>query len=163
MTRRRLCSGRSRLDPTLPRANNMMGLAALRKVASRRPRRIFARRSGCSLTLRRRTTTWAICWRPEGVREAAHHFEKAIAHDPEYVEARHSYGVVLALMQSYPRAVAELEAVIRLAPQLAQARLDLADALAAIGRVEEARAQFEAAAKSGDPWSARPRYPVCWI
>jgi hypothetical protein len=30
------------------------------------------------------------------------------------VEARHSYGVVLALMQSYPQAVAQLEAVIRL-------------------------------------------------
>ena len=67
------------------------------------------------------------------------------------MEARHSYGVVLALMQSYPQAVAELEAVIRLAPQLAQARLDLADVLAAMGRVTEARAQFEAAAKSGDP------------
>ena len=66
------------------------------------------------------------------------------------MEARHSYGIVLALMQSYPQAVAELEAVIRLAPQLAQARLDLADALTAMGRVTEARAQFEAAAKSGD-------------
>jgi hypothetical protein len=54
-------------------------------------------------------------------------------------------------MQSYPQAVAQLEAVIRLAPQLAQARLDLADALTAMGRVMEARAQFEAAAKSGDP------------
>ena len=31
--------------------------------------------------------------------EAAHHFEKAIAIDPAYVAARHSYGVVLALMR----------------------------------------------------------------
>jgi thioredoxin-like negative regulator of GroEL len=57
---------------------------------------------------------------------------------------------VLGLMQSYPRAVKELEAVIRLAPGLAQARLDLADVLVAMGRRQEARAQFEAAAKSGD-------------
>ena len=61
------------------------------------------------------------------------------------MEARHGYGLVLALMQSYPRAVAELETAVRLAPDRAPARVDLADVLATLGRLDEARREYLAA------------------
>jgi tetratricopeptide (TPR) repeat protein len=140
------------LNPTLPLAHNMMGLANVRKGdgAAAETHLREAIRAQPDLAEAHNNLGNLLAGR-KAYAEAAHHFEKAIASEPDYVEARHSYGVVLALIQSYPQAVAELEAVIRLAPQLAQARLDLADALAAIGRVTEARAQLETAAKSGDP------------
>ena len=73
------------------------------------------------------------------------HFEKAIRSAPAYVEARHGYGLVLALMQSYTRAVAELETAVRLAPDRAPARVDLADVLATLGRLDEARREYTGA------------------
>lgn len=140
------------LDPGMPLANNMMGLAALqqgsvdsaekylREAIRLQPDLAEAHNNLGNLLAGRRSYP-----------EAAHHFEKAVAQNPGYVAARHSHGVVLALMRAYPRAVKELEEVLRLSPQLAQARLDLADVLAEMGRTGEARAQLEAAAKSGDP------------
>ena len=48
-------------------------------------------------------------------------------------------------MQSYTRAAAELETAVRLAPDRAPARVDLADVLATLGRVDEARREYMAA------------------
>jgi tetratricopeptide (TPR) repeat protein len=139
-------------DPALPVANNMMGLAALRKGAVEAAEKHLreAIRQQPDLAAAHNNLGNLLAGR-KAYAEAAHHFETAVTHDPRHVAARHSHGVVLALMQSYRRAVEELEEAIRLAPHLAQARLDLADVLVMIGRVKEARAQFEAAAKSGDP------------
>ena len=49
-----------------------------------------------------------------------------------------------------PRAVVELAAVVRLAPSLAQAHLDLADVLTAMGRVDEAAREYTIAANGND-------------
>jgi Flp pilus assembly protein TadD len=48
-------------------------------------------------------------------------------------------------MQSYTRADAELETAVRLAPGRAAARVELADVLATLGRVGEARREYTAA------------------
>jgi len=140
------------LDPGMPLANNMMGLAALRQgngdVGEKYLREAI--RLQPDLAEAHNNLGNLMAGR-NAYAEAAHHFEKAVANDPGNVEVRHSLGVAFALMKSYPRAVAALQEVIRVAPQLVQARLDLADVLAVMGRREDARAQYEAAAKSGDP------------
>ena len=59
--------------------------------------------------------------------------------------------MVLALTKAYPKAVTHLETAIRLAPDLLPAHLDLADVLVSMGRRDEARTHFEAAARSADP------------
>jgi Flp pilus assembly protein TadD len=45
-------------------------------------------------------------------------------------------------MQSYTRAVTELETAVRLAPDRAPVRVDLADVLATLGRLDEARREY---------------------
>ena len=54
-------------------------------------------------------------------------FEKAIAANANYVEARHSYGLVLALMHAYGKARVQLQEALRLAPDSAEIRSDLED------------------------------------
>jgi tetratricopeptide (TPR) repeat protein len=140
------------LDATLPRAHNLMGLALLRKGSAIAAETHFRE---------------AICFQPDlaeahnnlgnvlagrrAYAEAGFHFAQAIDIDPSYVEAHHSYGLILALTKAYPKAVSELEAAIRLAPDLLTAHLDLAEVLVSMGRRGEARAHFEAAARSTDP------------
>ena len=139
------------VDPSLPRANNTVALAALRKGVPEEAETFFREAIRQQPDLPRRTTISATFWLGgKSTSEAAHHFEKAIAIDPAYVAARHSYGVVLALMRAYPKALVELETVVRLAPDLALARLDLADVLAALGRVDEAARELTIAARSND-------------
>ena len=139
------------LDPTLPLANNTMGLAALRKgvvgVAETHFREAI--RLQPDLAEAHNNLGNLLAGR-QAYAEAAYHFEKAIASNPRYVEARHSYGVTLALTGSHSRAVNELKAVIELAPRLATLHNDLADVLATMGRLEEARAHFTVAAEIGD-------------
>jgi len=48
-------------------------------------------------------------------------------------------------MKSYTRAIAALQAGVRLAPGLARAHTDLADVLAVTGRVDEAAREYELA------------------
>ena len=48
--------------------------------------------------------------------EAEYHFQRAIAINPKYAEAHHSYALVLALTQSYDQAVVELREAARLDP-----------------------------------------------
>jgi predicted CXXCH cytochrome family protein len=83
--------------------------------------------------------------------QAAYHFERAITSDPKYVQAHHSYGMLLLLMRSYDKALRELQETVSLDPNLAQAHCDLADVLAAQGRVAEARAHYQKAAEGSDP------------
>jgi tetratricopeptide (TPR) repeat protein len=137
------------LDPALPRAQNTMGLSALRTGSDAETHFREAIRLQPDFAEAHNNLGNLLAGRKEYA-EAAHHFEKAIGHDPKYIEARHSYGVVLALMKSYPKAAAELTTVVRLAPGLAQARLDLADVLVAMGRVDEAARELTIAARGND-------------
>ena len=68
------------LDPTLPLANNTMGLPTLRKGSVDAAETHFREAIRRSPIWPRRTTISVICW-PAGrrTREAAYHFEKAIA------------------------------------------------------------------------------------
>jgi tetratricopeptide (TPR) repeat protein len=139
------------LDPTLPLANNTMGLTALRKGSVETAERHFreAIRLQPDLAEAHNNLGNLLAGR-HAYAEAVHHFEQAIASNPQYVEARHSYGVTLALTGSYAKAATELEAVVKLAPLLAAVRLDLADVLTTMGKVDEARAHLTVASKTGD-------------
>ena len=140
------------LDPGTPRTNNTMGLTLLRQGDPDAAGRHFraAIRAQPDLAEAHNNLGNLLASR-RAYDEAGFHFAQAIASDPNYVEAHHSYGLVLGLTKAYPRAVAELETVIRLAPDLLTARLDLAEVLVSMGRRGEARAHFEAAARSADP------------
>jgi tetratricopeptide (TPR) repeat protein len=140
------------LDPDMPRANNTMGIAALRKnlpdIAETHFREAI--RIQPDLAEAHNNLGNLLAGR-RAYPEARHHFEKAIRSDPNYVDAQHSYGVVLALMGAHAEAIAALRAAIALAPDRPQVRMDLADELAAIGRVNEAVREYEIAAKATDP------------
>ena len=139
------------LDPDLPLANNTMGLASLRKGLDDAGERHLraAIRTQPDLAEAHNNLGNLLAGR-RAYAEAGHHFEQAIRSAPNYVEALHSYGVVLALTRSYPKAVTELQKVVKLAPGLAQAHVDLADVLGAMGRTEEAAREYEIAAKGDD-------------
>jgi Flp pilus assembly protein TadD len=84
--------------------------------------------------------------------EAAYHFQNALRSNPDYVQAHHSYGVVLAMTGEFAKAISPLRAALKLDPRLAQARLDLGDVLATMGRTAEAAREYELAIQAGtDP------------
>ena len=58
--------------------------------------------------------------------------------------------MVLALTRSYDKAVVELRHVVQSSPGLAQAHVDLADVLMAMGRVDEAAREYTIAANGND-------------
>ena len=93
-------AARARARSDLPRANNMMGLAALRKGVGAVAETHFreAIRLQPDLAEAHNNLGNLLAGR-KAYAEAAYHFEKAIRSDPNYVEARHSYGLVLALTQ----------------------------------------------------------------
>ena len=140
------------LDPDVPRANNTMGLALLRQGYPDAAGGHFraAIRAQPDLSEAHNNLGNLLAGR-RAYEEAGFHFAQAIASNPNYVEAHHSYGLVLALTKAYPKAVTELETAIRLAPDLLPAHLDLAEVLVSMGRRGDARAHFEAAARSADP------------
>jgi len=84
-------------------------------------------------------------------REAAFYFAQSLQSDPSSAGARHSYGLVLALLHQDGRAVEELHRAIDLEPGNEQARLDLADVLASSGHRLEATQQYEVVERSADP------------
>jgi tetratricopeptide (TPR) repeat protein len=139
------------LDPTMPLANNMMGLAALRKGMPDTAETHFreAVRMQPDLAEAHNNLGNVLAGR-RAYPEATHHFEQAIRSDPKYVDAHHSLGVVLALTGAHVEAIAALRAAIALADR-PQVRVDLADVLAAVGRVNEAAREYEIAAKATDP------------
>jgi predicted CXXCH cytochrome family protein len=140
------------VDASLPRAHNLMGLAQLktgRAAAAETHFRDAIRLQPDLAEAHNNLGNLLAARRAYG--EAGFHFAEAVGSDPNYVEAHHSYGVILALTKSYAKAVTELEAAIRLAPGLLTAHLDLAEVLVAMGRRGDARAHFDAAARSTDP------------
>ncbi len=140
------------IDPDTPRANNTMGLALLRQGDPDSAGRHFRSAIRAQPDLAEAHNNLGnVLASQRAYDEAGFHFAQAIRSDPNSVEAHHSYGLVLALTKAYPRAVVELETAIRLAPDLFAAHLDLAEVLVSMGRRAEARAHFEAAARSTDP------------
>ena len=139
-------------DAGIPLANNTMGLAALRKRMPEIAEKHFreAIRMQPDLAEAHNNLGNVLAGR-RAYAEASHHFENAIRTDPNYVDAHHSLGVVRALMGAHAEAITALRAAIVIAPDRPQVRIDLADVLATIGRVGEARREYEIAAKAADP------------
>jgi tetratricopeptide (TPR) repeat protein len=139
-------------DATLPPANNTMGLAMLKKGRADAAETYFREAIRMQPDLAEAHNNLGnLLAGQRAYEEAGFHFAQAIGSDPNYVEAHHSYGLVLALTKTYPKAVTELETAIRLAPNLLTAHLDLAEVFVSMGRRADARAHFEAAARSADP------------
>ena len=139
------------LDPDMPRANNTMGLTLLRQGYPDAAGRHFraAIRAQPDLAEAHNNLGNLLASR-RAYAEAGFHFDQAIRSDPDYVDAHHSYGLILALTGAQAKAALELATAVRLAPDRLPARLDLAEVLVALGRAREARAHFEAAARSAD-------------
>jgi len=74
--------------------------------------------------------------------EAATEFRQAITLRPEYIEARHNLGAALLRAGALMDAVVAFEAALRLRP-LARTHFALATTYAALGRVDDALAQYE--------------------
>lgn len=89
-------------------------------------------------------------------READAEFSRAIALDPKYALARHWYGEFLGLMGRYDEAITQLRLAIDLEPQSLAIQSDLIPPLLRAGRVAEARAVVEAAAKTNPNWPVIP-------
>jgi tetratricopeptide (TPR) repeat protein len=140
------------LDPMMPPANNTMGLFALKTGATDVAERHFreAIRLQPDLAEAHNNLGNLLAGR-HAYAEARHHFEQALRSDPNYVDARHSYGVVLALTGAHADAIAALREAIARAPDRPQVRIDLADELAAIGRLDDAAREYAIAAKAADP------------
>jgi DNA-binding winged helix-turn-helix (wHTH) protein/tetratricopeptide (TPR) repeat protein len=90
-------------------------------------------------------------------READAGFRRAIAADPSYALARHWYGEFLGLTGRYPEAVDELRRALALEPGSLAIQSDLVPPLLRAGRIAEARAVVEAAAKVNPNWHWIPR------
>jgi cytochrome c-type biogenesis protein CcmH/NrfG len=70
--------------------------------------------------------------------------------DPNMVEAHNLLGSLFARKQQFPEAAGEYQQALRLRPDLARVRLDLASVLAAQGDMPGAVQQLREAAKSND-------------
>ena len=75
--------------------------------------------------------------------------------DPKLAEPHALLGRLLARKQQLPEAAKEYREAVRLRPEFARARLDLASVLAAQGDKQGAVEQLRAAAKGSDPEAAR--------
>ncbi len=138
-------------NPDLPEAQNLLGLVLGQKGRlGRRGESLFAMQFPFSRTSRRRIIISRICWRGAAIwRKLNIIFRRQSQLNPAYTEAHHNYGLLLILMRSYDRAVAELRETIQLDPKLAQAYSDLADVLAAQGHIESAAAEYRQAIQLG--------------
>ena len=138
--------------PTLPQANNTMGLAALRRGTTAVGRDPLPRgHPRSSRTLPRRTNNLGnLLAGRRPTREAAYHFEKASRSDPGYVEAAPQLRSGACADGSYTQSCGRAGSGGRAGAATGQARIDLADVLATMGRRDEARRNLRLAAKSGD-------------
>ena len=82
---------------------------------------------------------------PERLREAAGHLERAIALDPSYPVARHTYATVLYALGDEERAEAEWTSLITSEPDHAQALASLGQLRYFRGDLEQARQLYERA------------------
>jgi tetratricopeptide (TPR) repeat protein len=83
---------------------------------------------------------------PAGLRAAAATYEAAIQRDPDDYPLRMNYAILLHEgLGDSADAVKQLRALLRIVPHHAEARHDLAQNLAALGRYDEAFAEFDEA------------------
>jgi tetratricopeptide (TPR) repeat protein len=82
---------------------------------------------------------------------AQENVEAALRADPKLAEAHFLLGRLLVRKRQLPGAAAEYSQAVRLRPDFARVRLDLASVLAAQGDIQRAAEQLREAAKSSDP------------
>ena len=140
------------IDASLPRANNTMGLAAIERGDDRTAEWYFRAAITVQPDLAEaQSNLGTLLASAKNYREAAFHFEQSVLANPADAGAHHSYGLVLALLHQDALAAHELQHAIDLEPGNEQARLDLADVLAAGGHRGEAAQQYELVKRSVDP------------
>jgi tetratricopeptide (TPR) repeat protein len=81
--------------------------------------------------------------------------DAALKPDPGLAEAHVLCGRLLVAKRRLPEAAAEYREALRLRPDFARVRLDLASTLASAGEMEQSVEVLREAAKSGDPEVAR--------
>ena len=81
------------------------------------------------------------------LKRARHHYESAMAVDPNFAESWVGLGYILAEEQKYDEAIEHYECALRLKPGLADARINYGKALFQVGRTNEAIEQFREAVR----------------
>jgi Tfp pilus assembly protein PilF len=140
------------VDASLPRAHNTMGLVAIERGDEAAGERSFRAAIAAQPDLAEALSNLAtLLARQKEYREAAFYFAQSLQSNPSSAGARHSYGLVLALLHQDVRAIQELRRALDLEPGNEQARLDLADVLASSGHRVDAIQQYEVVRRSADP------------
>ena len=138
-----------RLNPDLPDAHNLKGLASLQKGDRTAAETHFRAAIRAQPDLAPAHSNLAnLLAGGRDYAQAGYHFEKAISSNPGFAQAYHRYGLLLLLTRSYDKAMVKLREAVRLDPNLAEAHADLADLLAARGKVAEAEQQYRLAVQA---------------
>ena len=113
--------------------------------APRRRWRASTERSRSGPTMPRRSTTAAMCSRPQAPEEALASYDKALALKPDYAEALNNRGNALMTSSAPQEALASYDRALALKPDYAEAFNNRGNALKELKRPEEALASYDKA------------------
>jgi tetratricopeptide (TPR) repeat protein len=131
------------INPDLPVAHNLLGLARLRKSDPRSAEAEFREAIRVQPDFSEAHNNLGNLLAGQGdLRQPVFHFRKAIAADPENVDAHYNLGQALAAGGSMKDALNEFQVAARLHPESAKVHCDLGRLLAILGRPGEAEQQF---------------------
>lgn len=95
-----------------------------------------------------------LLWQLKREGEAIEKLHRVVELEPANVRAHHMLGALEMRASRWDRAVLEFELVLKLEPDRAMVRLDLAEAQLRRGRAEEGRASLRAFMEASGPWHA---------
>jgi tetratricopeptide (TPR) repeat protein len=131
------------INPDLPAAHNLLGLALLRKGELRGADSEFREGIRMQPDFSEAQSNLGNLLAGEGdLKQAIFHFKKAIAGDPENVDAHSNLGQALAASGSLRDALTEMQTSARLNPKSGKLQCDLGRLLTMLGRTEEAQRHY---------------------
>jgi tetratricopeptide (TPR) repeat protein len=131
------------INPDLPAAHNVLGLALLRKGELNNANSEFRESIRIQPDFSEAQSNLGNLLAGEGdLKQAVFHFKKAIAGDPENVDAHYNLGQALAAQGSFRDALVEMQTAVRLSPKSAKLHGDLGRLLTMLGRTEEAQQHY---------------------
>ncbi len=124
-------------------------------------RRARTRAAHSSPTRPKRTTTWALPWRPKpAIAEAEVNYRQAIDQQPNHVDAIYNLGIALLKQNMIASAIEQFEQAIALRPDYAEAHHNRAAALLISEDFADGFAEYEWRFKSRDYPAFQARWPL---
>ncbi len=131
------------INPDLPAAHNLFGLARLRKGELKDADSEFRESIRIQPDFSEAQSNLGNLLAGEGdLKQAIFHFKKAIASDPDNVDAHDNLGQALAATGLLRDALVEMQTAVRLSPKSAKLQSDLGRLLTMLGRTEEAQQRY---------------------